>query len=145
MATRMLVSGWTKRTTARCSLYCTLVRLALPSNLLMSAQGRDRERRYHTVHQQPWSDTSCLLFIAVSEAFFVRGKSLIEQQMLWLLTTHLLVHDDGQLSGQVSVVGFHLVVVLLLVLFDQTLVNAQAVAARLHKMPAKQNKDKWCF
>lgn len=44
------------------------------------------------------------------------------------------MHDDGQLPGKVSVVGFHLIVILLLVLFDQALVNAQAVAACLHKV-----------
>lgn len=46
------------------------------------------------------------------------------------------MHDDGQLPGEVSVVGFHLIVILLLVFFDQTLVNAQAMAACLHKVPA---------
>lgn len=52
------------------------------------------------------------------------------------------MHDDGQLSGQVSVVGFHLIVVLLLVLFDQSLINAQAVATGLHKMPDYENNNK---
>lgn len=50
--------------------------------------------------------------------------------------THLLVHDDGQLSGEISVVGFHLVVILLLVFFNESLIDPQAVAARLNEMPA---------
>lgn len=49
------------------------------------------------------------------------------------------MHDDGQLSGQVSVVGFHLVMVLLLVLFNQPLINAQTLATCLDKMPAHKN------
>lgn len=55
-------------------------------------------------------------------------------------SSYLLVHDDGQLPGQVSVVGLHLVMILLLVLLDETLIDAQAVAAGLHEIPVDNNK-----
>lgn len=38
--------------------------------------------------------------------------------------SYLLMHDDGQLPGQVSVVGLHLIVILLLVLLNEPLIDA---------------------
>lgn len=38
--------------------------------------------------------------------------------------SYLLMHDDGKLPGQVSVVGLHLIVILLLVLLDEPLIDA---------------------
>lgn len=52
-------------------------------------------------------------------------------------SVYLLVHDGGQLAGQVPVVGLHLIVVLLLVLLDQALVHRQRLAARVGEMPAR--------
>lgn len=46
------------------------------------------------------------------------------QEVIAPFDSYLLVHDDGQLSGQVSVVGFHFIMILLLVFFDQPLVDA---------------------
>lgn len=52
------------------------------------------------------------------------------------------MHDNGQLSGKVPIVGFHLIVILLLILFNQSLIDAQAVATCLYKMPAQIKKGK---
>lgn len=52
-------------------------------------------------------------------------------------SVYLLVHDGGQLTGQVPVVGLHLIVVLLLVLLDQALVHRQRLAARVSELPAR--------
>lgn len=51
-------------------------------------------------------------------------------------SVYLLVHDAGQLPGQVPVVGLHLIVILLLVLLYQTLVHRQRLAAGVCKLPA---------
>lgn len=51
-------------------------------------------------------------------------------------SVYLLVHDAGQLPGQVPVVGLHLIVILLLVLLYQTLVDRQRQAAGIRKLPA---------
>lgn len=77
----------------------------------------------------------------------IKGVTLLQQLQLEKkkAAAYLLVHDDGQLSGQVSVVCLHLVVVFLLVLFDQSLVNAQTVATGLHKMPAYKNTVSMCW
>lgn len=48
----------------------------------------------------------------------------VMQEVIAPFDSYLLVHDDGQLSGQVSVVGFHFIMILLLVFFDQPLVDA---------------------
>lgn len=47
------------------------------------------------------------------------------------------MHDAGQLPRQVPVVGLHLVVILLLVLFDQPLVHAQRLTAGVHELPGE--------
>ena len=57
--------------------------------------------------------------------------------------TYCLVHDGRQLSGQVPVVGLHLVMVLLLVLFDQALIDAQTVATGLDKLPVNISEKVW--
>lgn len=51
-------------------------------------------------------------------------------------SVYLLVHDGGQLPGQVPVVGLHLIMILLLVLLYQTLVHRQGLAAGVCKLPA---------
>lgn len=51
------------------------------------------------------------------------------------------MHDVGQLPGQVPVVGLHLIVILLLVLFDQPLVHSQRLAAGVHKLPEVKVKS----
>lgn len=75
--------------------------------------------------------------LSITGATFVLNK-VVHCYFSYRHCTHLLMHDDGQLSGEVPVVGLHLIVIFLLVLFDQPLVDAQAVAARLHKMPAQK-------
>lgn len=50
----------------------------------------------------------------------------------------LFVHDGRQLSGQVSVVGLHFIMILLLVLFYQTLIHTQALTTGVHKLPARK-------
>lgn len=75
--------------------------------------------------------------LSIRGATFVLNK-VVHCYFSYRHCTHLLMHDDGQLSGEVPVVGLHLIVILLLVLFDQPLVDAQAVATRLHKMPAQK-------
>ena len=58
---------------------------------------------------------------------------------------YLLVHDAGQLPGQVPVAGLHLVVVLLLVLLDQPLVHPQGLPTGVHKLPELKtgSESKW--
>ena len=53
----------------------------------------------------------------------------------------LLVHDGRQLTEQVPVVSPHLLLVLQLVLLDQTLVDVQGLAARVRKAPAAATGD----
>ena len=53
----------------------------------------------------------------------------------------LLVHDGRQLPEQVSVVRPHLLLVLQLVLLDQTLVDVQRLAARVRKAPAAPPRE----
>lgn len=48
------------------------------------------------------------------------------------------MHDVGQLPGQVPVVGLHLIMILLLVLFDQALVHSQALTAGVHELPVEK-------
>lgn len=50
-------------------------------------------------------------------------------------SVYLLVHDCGQLPGQVPVVGLHLIMILLLVLLYQTLVHRQCLAAGVCELP----------
>lgn len=50
----------------------------------------------------------------------------------------LFVHDGGQLSGQVPVVGLHLIMVLLLVLLYQALIHTQGLTTGVHKLPAQK-------
>lgn len=50
------------------------------------------------------------------------------------------MHDVRQLPGQVPVVGLHLVMILLLVLFDQSLVHCQRLTAGVHKLPEEGEK-----
>lgn len=52
------------------------------------------------------------------------------------------MHDVGQLPRQVPVVGFHLVVVLLLILFDQALVDTQRLTAGVYKLPARDTHER---
>lgn len=60
----------------------------------------------------------------------------------WLCLSYLFVHDGGQFSGQVSVAGLHLVMVLLLVLFDQLFIHPQTLATGVHKLPAHKYTHK---
>lgn len=48
---------------------------------------------------------------------------------------YLFVHDKRQLSGQVSVAGLHLIVILLLIFLYQPLIHTQSLATSLHKLP----------
>lgn len=47
------------------------------------------------------------------------------------------MHDVRQLSGQVPVAGLHLIVVLVLVFFYQSFVDAQSVTTRVYKLPTE--------
>lgn len=49
--------------------------------------------------------------------------------------SYLFVHDVRQLSGHVPVVGLHLIVILLLVFFNQPFIHPQRVTAGVHKLP----------
>lgn len=51
---------------------------------------------------------------------------------------YLFVHDVWQLPGQVPVVGLHLIMILLLILFDEPLVHSQRLTAGIHKLPAER-------
>lgn len=51
------------------------------------------------------------------------------------------MHDVRQLPGQVPVVGFHLIMILLLVFFDQPLVHSQRLAAGVHKLPEERARS----
>lgn len=52
-----------------------------------------------------------------------------------LSLVYLLMHYAGQLSGQVPVIGLHLIMILMLVLLYQTLVHRQCLATRIHELP----------
>lgn len=74
-----------------------------------------------------------------------RTRLVTEQSRISKIWTHvfrtpsyLLVHDAGQLPGQVPVVGLHLIMILLLVLFDQALVHSQPLTAGVHELPVEK-------
>lgn len=72
--------------------------------------------------------------LSITGATFVLNK-VVHCYFSYRHCTHLLMHDDGQLSGEVPVVGLHLIVIFLLVLFDQPLVHSQPLTAGVHELP----------
>lgn len=49
------------------------------------------------------------------------------------------MHDVWQLSGQVPVAGLHLIVILLLIFFDESLVHSQRLTTGIHKLPEERH------
>lgn len=97
---------------------------------IQSAQvSREREQeRGGGVSKRAGAEEQSKRFISAATSVISLGEEPI--------SVYLLVHDAGQLPGQVPVVGLHLIMVLLLVLLYQTLVHCQCLATGVHKLPA---------
>lgn len=82
-----------------------------------------------------------LYFMYTPSIFFDHVVPTVQwEQLIGVITSYLLIHNAGQLPGQVSVAGLHLVVILLLVLFDQSLVYYKCLTTGVHKMPEDRGK-----
>lgn len=94
--------------------------------------------------------TRCNLILHTEQNFINKIFSSYEvsqsHHMLWsfiiLQCFHLFVHDIRQLPRQIPVVGLHLIMILLLVFFNQPLINAKRLTAGIHKLPEKRGMKK---